>query len=61
MLSSGAALGPALACDRLMDVPGSQGPGCSTPSCSPTPPPAARQLGPRGLWGRFHRKGPALC
>lgn len=61
VLSSGAALGPVLACDHLMDVPGSQGPDGSIPSCSPSPPPAARQLGPLGLWGRFHRKGPALC
>lgn len=61
VLSSGAALGPVLACDHLMDVPGSQGPDGSIPSCSPSPTPAARQLGPLGLWGRFHRKGPALC
>lgn len=61
VLSSRAALGPVLARDHLMDMPGSQGPDGSIPSCFPSPPPAARQLGPRGLWGRFHRKGPALC
>lgn len=64
MLSSGAALGPVLARDHLMDMPGSQGPDHSIPSCSPThphpPPPAAWQLGPRAL-GSFHRKGQALC
>lgn len=61
MLSSGAALGPVLARDHLMDMPGSQGSDHSIPSCSPTYPPAAWQLGPQGLWGRFHRKGQALC
>lgn len=61
MLSSRAALGPVLAHDHLMDMPGSQGPDHSIPSCSPTHPPAAWQLGPQGLWGRFHRKGQALC
>lgn len=61
VLSSGAALGPVLARDHLMDMPGSQGPNGSIPSCSLSPPPAARQLGPRGIWGHFHRKGPALC
>lgn len=47
--------------DHLMDAPGNQGPDRSIASCSPALPPAARRLGPQGLWGRLHRKGPALC
>lgn len=55
--------GPMLAHYHLMDVPGSPGPNHSIPGCSSAPPPlppAAWQLGPRGLWGCFHRKGQAL-
>lgn len=35
-------------------------PTAAFPAAHP-PPPAARQLGLQGLWGRFHRKGLALC
>lgn len=59
MLSSGAALGPVLARDHLIDIQAAR--------ALTTAPPAAPLLTPRlpgswahGLWGRFHRKGQAL-
>lgn len=44
-----AALGPPLARDHLMDVPGSQGPARSRPGCSSTPPGCPAAGPPRAL------------
>lgn len=58
MLSSGAALGPVLARDHLMDMPGSQGPDHSIPSCSPTHPhPLLPGSWAHGLWGASIGRG----
>lgn len=56
MLSSGAALGPVLAHDHLMDMPGSQGPDHSIPSCSPTHPQLPGSWA-HGLWGASIGRG----
>lgn len=59
MLSFGAALGPVLARDHLIDIQAAR----ALTAASPAAPLLTPQLPgswAHGLWGRFHRKGQAL-